>query len=132
MLRFTKTIHKNMLQLWGFGTYHNNPIGNSRAFVQDNHTALLSFIEIFPDFHRQGYGSKLLSKTENILRSDHQVTKISLLAWQPYSSDEVIKFYKKNGYVISNEKTELYDDSSKMWDLVQMHKYLSPSVYYWP
>ena len=130
MLRFTKTIHKNMLQI-GYLGLNQNPIGNARVFVQDN-TAQLAFMEILPDFRRQGHGSKLLSETENTLRTTHHVTEIHLLAWQPYSSSEVIDFYKKNGYVVSNEKTEMYDDSSKMWDLVQMHKILAPSVFNWP
>ena len=129
-MRFTQTIHKNMLQIGYLGLNHN-PIGNARVFVQDN-TAQLAFMEILPDFRRQGHGSKLLSETENTLRNTHHVTEINLLAWQPYSSSEVIDFYKKNGYVVSNEKTELYDDSSKMWDLVQMHKILAPSVFNWP
>jgi len=119
-----------MLQI-GYLGLNQNPIGNARVFVQDN-TAQLAFMEILPDFRRQGYGSKLLSETENTLRTTHHVIEIHLLAWQPYSSSEVIDFYKKNGYVISNEKTEMYDDSSKMWDLVQMHKILAPSVFNWP
>ncbi len=123
-MRFIQTIHKNMLQLGYFG-FNHNPIGNSRVFVQDN-KAHLAFMEIFPVFQRQGYGSKLLSETENILRSQ-KVSQISLLAQQPYSSSEVIDFYKKNGYVISNKQFELYDDSTKMWDLVQMHKNLKPT-----
>ena len=123
-MRFIQTIHKNILQIGYFGLKHN-PIGNSRVFVQDN-KAHLAFMEIFPDFQRQGYGSKLLSETENILRSQ-KVSQISLLAQQPYSSQDVIDFYKKNGYVISNKQFDMYDDSTKMWDLIQMHKNLKPT-----
>lgn len=116
---------------FGYFKLQTKNVGCSRTFIQDN-KAHLSFIEIHSDFQRQGHGSKLLSETENTLRTTHHVTEIHLLAWQPYSSSEVIDFYKKNGYVISNEKTEMYDDSSKMWDLVQMHKILPPSVFNWP
>ena len=125
-MRFIQTIHQNMLQLGYFG-FNHNPIGNSRVFVQDN-KAHLAFMEIFPVFQRQGYGSKLLSETENILRSQFDTYQVSLLAHQPYSSQEVIDFYKKNGYVISNKQFDMYDDSTKMWDLVQMHKILKPNT----
>jgi GNAT superfamily N-acetyltransferase len=115
-----------MLQIGYFG-FNRNPIGNSRVFVQDN-KAHLAFMEIFPVFQRQGYGSKLLSETENILRRQFDTYQVSLLAWQPYSSQEVVDFYKKNGYLISNYQTDVvYDDSTKMWDLVKMHKILKPT-----
>ena len=116
-----------MLQIGYFGLNHN-PIGNARVFVQDN-KAHLAFMEIFPEFQRQGYGSKLLSETEYKLRRQFDTYQISLLAHQPYSSNEIIDFYKKNGYLISNYQTDVvYDDTEKMWDLVQMHKFLKPSV----
>jgi len=123
-MRFIQTIHKNMINLSYFSINHT-PVGISRAFIQDN-KAHLAFMEIFPDFQRQGYGSHLISETENILRSQN-VSQVSLLAQQPYSSSEVIDFYKKNGYVISNKQFDMYDDSTKMWDLVQMHKFLKPT-----
>ena len=131
-MRFTQTIHKNMLNVnyehfipFGYFKLQAKNIGCSRTFIQDN-KAHLSFIEILPDFRRQGHGTKLLSETENILRSQN-VSQLSLLAHQPYSSSEVVDFYKKNGYVISNNEFGMYDDDSKMWDLVQMHKILNPT-----
>jgi len=114
-----------MLQL-NYFNLNNILVGNSRSFIQDN-MAQLAFMEIFPKFQRQGYGSKLLSETENTLRRQYDTYKLSLLAWQPYSSNEVVDFYKKNGYLISNYQTDsVYDDTVKMWDLIQMHKNLKP------
>ena len=131
-MRFIQTIQKNMLNVnyehyipFGYFKLQAKNIGCSRTFIQDN-KAHLSFIEILPDFRRQGHGTKLLSETENILRSQN-VSQLSLLAHQPYSSSEVVDFYKKNGYVISNNEFGMYDDDSKMWDLVQMHKILNPT-----
>lgn len=134
-MRFIQTIQKNMLNVkyeqyipFGYFKLQTKNVGCSRTFIQDN-KAHLSFIEIHSDFQRQGHGTKLLSETENILRSQN-VSQISLLAHQPYSSSEIIDFYKKNGYVISNNEFGMYDDDSKMWDLVQMHKILIPTGIY--
>jgi len=118
-----QSIHRNMLQTV-LRDINNTFIGHSRTFVQDN-SAHLACIEISPHFRHLGFGSQLLNETEQSIRTHFQVSQIKLLAWLPDGSDIVVDFYKRNGFLVSNHTSMVYDDYTHVYDLVQMYKPLS-------
>lgn len=98
-------------------------IGSSRISIITS-SAILHTISIEKPFRALGYGSVFLGEMEDYLKRMHSVRDIRLLAWQPRGSYNVVDFYKKNGFDISSEHSDTYDDSSILYDLYPMCKIL--------
>lgn len=119
-MRILKLIQRNMLQVV-FSDTHNLPIGSSRAFIHNN-SAVLSTIAVHHSHQNRGFGGKILAETEQTLKNLFYVTNINLLAWQPCGSVNVVEFYQKNGYIISDNRVDTYDDQVQLYDLIRLHK----------
>jgi GNAT superfamily N-acetyltransferase len=119
-MRILKLIQRNMLQVV-FSDARDLSIGSSRAFIHNN-SAVLSTIAVHPSHQNRGFGGKILAETEQTLKNLFRVTNIHLLAWQPCGSVNVVEFYQKNGYIISDNRVDTYDDQVQLYDLVRLHK----------
>ena len=120
----TINILKNLRHLYDFQLIHKNKhIGSCKLMIHDKN-AVINHIYINDTNKKQGLGSLLIQETEQILKKDFSVQEISLLAWQPGGSFDVVDFYKKNGYIISKTHSGIYDDSVTLFDLHQFYKIL--------
>lgn len=98
-------------------------IGHCRTVI-DKQGAILSDLEIYDQYKKQGFGSHFLKHTEQKLKSEFNIKEISLLAWQPCGGFEVVDFFKKNGYTPFYNDIASYDDSITIYDLHRLHKKL--------
>jgi len=99
-------------------------IGHCRTMI-DKQGAVLSDLEIYDQFKKQGFGSQFLRNTEHKLKSEFGVQEVSLLAWQPSGGFEVVDFFKKNGYEhFFKDIATSYDDYLTIYDLHRLHKKL--------
>ena len=121
-MRFVTIIRNNMIDI-SFYTCKKQLIGTSRSFVYPMSSCLAN-IRVQCSYKQQGYGSRILLETENCLQHSFHVSIISLLAMQPTGGDEIIQFYTKNGYQLSDNNIGTFDDYTQIYDLVRMHKYL--------
>lgn len=117
---FTIHIRNNMMELLLY-TRRNELIGSSRSFVGDK-TATLANLNVHNEFKCFGYGTHIIKETERNLKSSFSIRSVNLLAWQPSGGSEIIDFYKKNGYVTTDNRIEIFDDYSQLFDLTRMHK----------
>ena len=110
------------LCLYNIQIYKNRYVFGNLNFQIQQTRAILNNIEI--DEQRRGYGSYFLKKFESYVQNVHNVNNISLLAWQPYGSDNVVKFFEKHGYKEENSENnrQIYDDSIVIYDLHKMWK----------
>lgn len=98
-------------------------IGHCRTVIQNRH-AVLSDLEIYDQYKKQGFGTHFLQKTEDQLKSKFSVHDVSLLAWQSAGGFEVVDFFAKNGYKSVFQNIGYYDDSVTIYDLHRLHKQL--------
>ena len=92
----TINILKKFRHLYDFQLIHKNKhVGSCKLMIHDKN-AIINHIYIDDSHKKQGLGSLLLQETEQILKKDHSVQEISLLAWQPGGSFEIVDFYNKN------------------------------------
>jgi GNAT superfamily N-acetyltransferase len=99
-------------------------IGHCRTVI-DKQGAILSDLEIYDQYKKQGFGSHFLRNTEQKLKSEFGVQEISLLAWQPSGGFEVVNFFKKNGYEpFYKDISTSYDDYLTLYDLHRLYKKL--------
>ena len=122
MIRIIQT-SKNFLKLNIFK--NNNIIGNSNSIILDNNKAVINNIFIDKTYRNQKYGSQLLYETEKNLNDLHNVTHISLSAWEKqgcYSS----YFYLKNGYknILSDISKSTHDDGIYIYNIIPFEKNL--------
>jgi hypothetical protein len=89
-------------------------------FQIDKNKAILHNIELKET--KKGYGSFLLNNVEKYVKKEYNVDEIHLLAWEPSCGDNVINFFRKNGYVNINHSSQIYDDSITIFDLYKMWK----------
>lgn len=82
--------------------------------------ATINNIEVY--HKNQGIGSIVLRDIEEYVLKMYGVQKINLCAWQKTGNNEVLHFFKKNGYHIINENSTTYDDSITIYDLYKMEK----------
>ena len=104
-------------------TRRNQLIGSSRSFIEKQR-ATLANIHIKDEFKLFGYGTHIIQETERNLKNTFNIRSVNLLVWQPSGGYEVVDFYKKNGYTMTNVRTQTFDDYSQMFDLINMHKRL--------
>lgn len=121
-MQLVKFFRNNMVDV-SLYTRRKLLIGTSRSFVHPDFTTLAN-INVRESFQQEGYGSILLHETERYLQDNFNVSKISLLAKQIAGGDELIRFYIKNGYQISDDDIAIFDDYSHIYDLIRMHKLL--------
>lgn len=95
-------------------------LGNMN-FQIENNIAVLNNLEV--NIKNTGYGSHFLNIFEKYVKYKYNVYEVHLLAWQPYSGENVINFFQKNGYYNLAYKG-VYDDSVTMFDLFKMRKYI--------
>lgn len=100
---------------------HQHHIGLCKLMI-DNNQAIINNIYINNLYKKQGHGSYLLQETEKIVKKDFNIKKISLLCWQPSGSFNIVGFYQKNGYIISNIHNGYYDDYVNLFDLYHLYK----------
>jgi len=98
-------------------------IGTCKLVI-DNNTAILNSLEIHDPYKRNGYGSLFIKEIENSIRTSHNIKEIGLTAWQS-DKNNVVDFFKKNGYQPLNTTIEQYDDSVTQFDLYNMSKILT-------
>ena len=96
-------------------------IGHCRTVI-DKQMAVLSDLEIYDQYKKQGFGSQFLRNTEHKLKSEFGVQEVSLLAWQPTGGEEITNFFKKNGYEPLFKDVGSYDDSVTIYDLHRLRK----------
>jgi len=116
-------------------------IGTS-TFSISNNFITINNIFIHNEFRRHGYGSFMLNHIEDLSMNynkdlssnynedlpmnNYKIEKISLLAWQPYDSTNVLDFFKKNNYTLNNEnEIKLYDDYDTIYELHNFEKNIS-------
>jgi N-acetylglutamate synthase-like GNAT family acetyltransferase len=83
----------------------NKIIGGVNCFIS-NKTSILNTIYIDNKFRNMGYGSKLLNKTETVLRTMN-VEEINLTAWSPTHMDSLNEFYYKHNFIESSSRNEI-------------------------
>ena len=96
-------------------------IGHCRTVV-NNGVAVLSDLEIYDQYKKQGLGTHFLQRSEDKLKARFGVQVVSLLAWQPTGGSEVVDFFKKNGYEPLIKDVGSYDDSVTIYDLHRLCK----------
>ena len=98
---------------------NNNKIANYNFMVSDK-KAVINNIQVYKK--NRGIGSSILHNIETYVKDTYDVNNISLLAWQNSENEKVIDFYKKNGYKMTGENSQIYDDSVIIYDLYKFEK----------
>ena len=118
-----------------FSLFNNNlNIGTSRVMVDiinrnDVASATINTFNINKKYQKIGHGSTFLQGIETSIKFDYNVNRINLVAWQQMGNDNVMKFYKMNGYIESppstnvyNNHNNVYDDYEKIYNLIKFYK----------
>jgi len=118
-----------------FSLFNNNlNIGTSRVMVDViNHnecvSATINNFNINKKYQKMGHGSTFLQGIETSIKFDYNVNRINLVDWQQMGNDNVMKFYKMNGYIEStpstnvyNNHNNVYDDYEKIYNLIKLDK----------
>ena len=105
--------------------YKNIEIGNSISATLNNKKSIIHNININQNFQGSGYGKYLLNSTENILLLDNnKLNSISLVAYDKDTiGNNLIDFYKKNGYILVKDYCSIYDDGENIFNLHKMSKF---------
>ena len=96
-------------------------VGTSGVMVDiinrnDGVSATINNFNINKKYHKMGHGSTFLQGIETSIKFDYNVNRINLVAWQQMGNDNVIKIYKKNGYVESDPSTNVFNDYNNIYD----------------
>jgi len=118
-----------------FSLFNNNlNIGTSRVMVDiinrnDVASATINTFNINKKYQKIGHGSTFLQGIETSIKFDYNVNRLNLVAWQQMGNDNVMKFYKMNGYIESppstnvyNNHNNVYDDYEKIYNLIKFYK----------
>ena len=118
-----------------FSLFNNNlNIGTSRVIVDiinrnDVASATINTFNINKKYQKIGHGSTFLQGIETSIKFDYNVNRLNLVAWQQMGNDNVMKFYKMNGYIESppstnvyNNHNNVYDDYEKIYNLIKFYK----------
>jgi len=112
---------------YNINLYKNNLNIGKSSFSLHNDFATINNIEIKSKYRNSNYGSMLLHNIEHNIKNIPNIKKITLLAWQPSGSTNVIDFFIKNQYInINNDNNDIitYDNSEIIYDLHKFHKLL--------
>ena len=120
MKNINKLLKDSTRMLYNIDLYNkNNKIANYNFMVSDK-KAVINNIQVHEK--NRGIGSSILHNIETYVKDTYDVNKISLLAWQNSENDKVVEFYKKNGYIMTGENSQIYDDSVIIYDLYKFEK----------
>ena len=120
MKNINKLLKDSTKMLYNINVYNNNnKIANYNFMVSDK-KAVINNIQVYKK--NRGIGSSILHNIETYVKETYDVNKISLLAWQNSENDKVVEFYKKNGYTMIGENSQIYDDSIIIYDLYKFEK----------
>lgn len=98
---------------------NNLIVGKSNISIQDN-IGYINHIHIISRYRGYKYGTKLLQKSEDIIKKDFNISEINIVVWNKQNTD-LINFYIKNDYkIINNNKT--YDDGIFLYDIINIKK----------
>lgn len=109
-------------KLINFSLFNNNiNVGTSRLIVDiinrnEGVSATITNFNINKKYQKMGHGSTFLQGIETSIKFDYNVNRINLVAWQQMGNDNVIKFYKKNGYIESVPSTNTWVDYNNIYD----------------
>ena len=100
--------------------YNNNVKLGQISYNTKNNTTYLNNLFINIEFRNKGYSQKLLNYVYLLNKNNI----IKLFVWEPIDNPKLVNFYKKRGYVITNDtKTVYYDDSERLFEIIEMTKY---------
>ena len=120
MKNINKFLKDSTKILYNINVYNNNnKIANYNFMISDK-KAVINNIQVYEK--NKGIGSSILHNIETYVKEKYDTNNISLLAWQNSENEKVIDFYKKNGYIMSDEKSQIYDDSVIIYDLYKFEK----------
>ena len=120
MVTIKKIVKDNSKNLYNINLYKNKTkIANYNFIINDN-SVTINNLEV--KIKNKGIGSTILNNIEKYTKNIYNVNKVNLLAWQDSSSDNVINFFRKNGYKIININENGYDDSLIIYDLYHFEK----------
>jgi len=95
---------------------NNLIVGKCSSSIQNN----VGNIHIISRFRNKYFGNKLLKKTEDIIKTNFNVSQINILVWEKMNTD-LIKFYTQNNYKFL-ENNGVYDDGINLYDLINVKK----------
>ena len=123
MMKYFHKIFKHpMKKLYHVEMYQiNKPLAHFNFNVEKKN-ATLNNIVVFDK--NKGIGSIVLQDMEEYVLKMYGVHKINVCAWQKMGNTDVLDFYKKNGYIFSDNKITTYDDSIYIYDLYRLEKNL--------
>jgi ribosomal protein S18 acetylase RimI-like enzyme len=120
MKNINKLINNTTKMLYDIKLYNNNHKLANYNFIVSDKKAVINNIQVHKK--NMGIGSYILKNIENHVKEKHNVNNISLLAWQNSENEKVVDFYKKNGYRMTGENSQIYDDSVIIYDLYKFEK----------
>lgn len=89
-------------------------VGSGGVNFEDNKTVgTMSWGFIKPEFHRCGFGTKLVKHRIDYLKSILTVKKIAL-----GTSQHTYKFYEKNGFVLKEVRKDYWTKGFDLYDMV--------------
>lgn len=98
---------------------NNLIVGKCNSSIQNN-VGNINNIHIISRFRNKYFGNKLLKKTEDIIKTNFNVSQINILVWEKMNTD-LIKFYTQNNYKFL-ENNGVYDDGINLYDLINVKK----------
>jgi len=120
MSSIKKIVKDSSKNLYNINLYRNETKIANYNFIVNDKSVTINNLEV--KIKNKGIGSTILNNIENYVKNIYDVNKVNLLAWQDSSSDNVINFFKKNGYKIINKNENGYDDSVIIYDLYHFEK----------
>lgn len=117
---FINTIKKNKLSIDLL--IKNNVIGGINCSIL-NKSAIINNIYINNKHRKMGYGSKLLNKTESIVKNMN-IKEMNLTAWSLDYKDSLNEFYIKHNFKISDNQPNInfIDDYNNIYYLTNFTK----------
>ena len=100
MSSIKKIVKDSSKNLYNINLYRNETKITNYNFIVNDKSVTINNLEV--KIKNKGIGSTILNNIENYVKNIYDVNKVNLLAWQDSSSDNVINFFKKNGYKIIN------------------------------
>ena len=120
MVTIKKIVKDCSKNLYNINLYKNKTKIANYNFIIDDNSVTINNLEV--KIKNKGIGSIILNNIEKYTKNIYNVNKVNLLAWQDSSSDNVINFFKKNGYKIIDKNDNGYDDSLIIYDLYHFEK----------
>jgi GNAT superfamily N-acetyltransferase len=102
--------------------YDNNFKIGQISYTKKNNVTYLNNLFINKEFRNKGHSQKLLNHV--YLLNKNNIIKLNV--WEPLDNPKLVSYYKKRGYIISNnDKTIYYDDGERIFEIIEMTKYIN-------